>query len=188
MTYKTVEERQAAKKASAKRAMDKYLSNPDNYQKVLQRNKTWSANNKERHNELIKRWSKDNRARVNEIALNSQKASGYAANKKFKASNPDKISSFGKRWKAKNAHRVRAYLDKRKQFLKQAKPSWANDFFISEAYHLARLRTTLTGIPWQVDHIVPLVSDLVCGLHWEGNLQVITRTENATKNNKFTPE
>lgn len=65
-----------------------------------------------------------------------------------------------------------------------AKPAWANDFFISEAYALARLRTRLTGIEWQVDHIVPLRSPLVCGLHVEHNLRVITKAENCRKRNR----
>ena len=69
-----------------------------------------------------------------------------------------------------------------------AKPAWANDFFIREAYHLAKLRTLATGYPWHVDHIVPLKSDLVCGLHVEHNLQVIPASENVRKQNFYWPD
>ncbi|MGE5524340.1 MAG: hypothetical protein ACM3SS_11540 [Rhodospirillaceae bacterium] len=69
-----------------------------------------------------------------------------------------------------------------------ATPKWANKFFIQEAYHLAQLRTEMTGIPWQVDHIVPLRSKVVCGLHVERNLQVIPRSANYSKGNRRWPD
>ncbi len=69
-----------------------------------------------------------------------------------------------------------------------AVPAWANKFFISEAYHLAKLRTEITGFKWHVDHIVPLQSDLVCGLHVEHNLRVIPARDNLTKNNRWWPD
>lgn len=40
--------------------------------------------------------------------------------------------------------------------------------------------------PWfEVDHVVPLNGKEVSGLHVVGNLQVITRTENRAKKNRF---
>lgn len=42
--------------------------------------------------------------------------------------------------------------------------------------------------PWfEVDHIVPVKHDNVCGLHVLSNLQVIPRTANRAKGNKFCP-
>lgn len=42
--------------------------------------------------------------------------------------------------------------------------------------------------PWfEVDHVVPLNGKEVSGLHVVGNLQVITRTENRAKGNRFCP-
>ena len=67
---------------------------------------------------------------------------------------------------------------------KHATPAWANSFFIREAYHLAKLRTKATGFKWEVDHIYPLQSDLVCGLHVEHNLQVVPAVLNRSKGNK----
>jgi hypothetical protein len=57
-----------------------------------------------------------------------------------------------------------------------------------EAYGLARLRTEMTGEEWEVDHIVPLQSQLVCGLHNENNLCVITRKSNNQKLNLIWPD
>ena len=84
---------------------------------------------------------------------------------------------------AQNAKRRAAKL--------RASCKWANSFFIQEAYALARLRTEQrTGgvAKWHVDHIVPLRSKLVCGLHVENNLQVIPASENHKKLNRYWPD
>lgn len=75
----------------------------------------------------------------------------------------------------------------RRAIAKQATPGWANKFFIAEAFHLAKLREQICGGNWHVDHIVPLQSDKVCGLHVENNLQVIPARHNLTKSNVYWP-
>jgi len=89
---------------------------------------------------------------------------------------------------AANSPEMRAYRAARRAKERRATPSWANAFFIHEAYELAALRTEMTGVEWHVDHIVPLQSKRVCGLHWEGNFQVIPAIENAAKGNRHWPD
>ena len=62
---------------------------------------------------------------------------------------------------------------------------WADMNLIKPFYKKARHLTRQTGIPHQVDHIVPINHKRVCGLHNQFNLQVITRDENMKKGNRF---
>lgn len=85
------------------------------------------------------------------------------------------------------AAKAAARIAKRRAIKKNAKVPWANEFFLQEAYLLAKLRTTVTGFPWEVDHIVPLQSGHVCGLHVEHNVQVIPASANKSKGNRTWP-
>lgn len=64
---------------------------------------------------------------------------------------------------------------------------WADKKKIAEFYKAARLLTEHTGVTHTVDHIHPLHHPLVCGLHVETNLQILTMEENTKKNNSFSP-
>lgn len=54
-----------------------------------------------------------------------------------------------------------------------------------EFYIEAALKTHMTGIPHEVDHIVPLKHSHICGLHNEFNLQVLTDEDNRNKSNTY---
>lgn len=92
------------------------------------------------------------------------------------------------RWYSENKDRGAEKSASYKATKMQATPKWANKFFIREAYHLARIRTKKLGFKWAVDHIVPLTSPLVCGLHVEHNLQIISTSANSIKGNRIWPD
>jgi hypothetical protein len=63
-------------------------------------------------------------------------------------------------------------------------PKWANNKNILAIYKESRRLSLETGIQHHVDHIVPITSKLVCGLHCEANLQILTFNENIKKGNR----
>ena len=80
-----------------------------------------------------------------------------------------------------------ARYSKRRAQIKNAVPKWYctedDKIFIEMREECKRLEAT-TGLVYEVDHIVPLQSSLVCGLHWRENWQILTRAENRKKSNK----
>ena len=76
----------------------------------------------------------------------------------------------------------------RRAGLRRATPRWANARAIEAVYRNCIETTLRTGIPHEVDHIVPLNGARVSGLHVHWNLAVIPAAENRWKSNKLIEE
>jgi hypothetical protein len=90
--------------------------------------------------------------------------------------------------KAKNPEYYKALTSVRKRRHRDATPAWVTveqKLAMRKLYLQAQELTKLTGERYVVDHIVPLISDEVCGLHVPWNLRVITQEENLVKSNKL---
>lgn len=127
------------------------------------------------------------RAHYNTPTGKAASAAYYAAN-----NDKDKKREYDKKrraiyWRKKRSDLL-ASTNERRGRIRAGRAKWANKFFISEIYKLAVARTAATGVKWEVDHIVPVSSPLVCGLHCEANLQVITEAANKKKNNVIWPD
>lgn len=98
--------------------------------------------------------------------------------------NKDKKKAKNKEWQTLNKGKVNAITAKRRAAKLKATPNWLtaqNNKEIRSLYEEARKLTDKTGIPHQVDHLIPLQGRDVCGLHVPWNLQILTKYENLVK-------
>jgi hypothetical protein len=116
-----------------------------------------------------------------------------AKKKAWKRVNQDKVKAskqrhretdraITRRWKQRNQDKVLASKAKRRASKLQATPSWSEKELIEKVY----LKATVYGA--HVDHIVPLKSEVVCGLHVWANLQLLPPTDNISKGNRSWPD
>lgn len=117
-----------------------------------------------------------------------EKELNRTCNKRRYAANPAKWKAWNQQWNQANRGRKRALLNKRKEYIALATPTWVDHVAIAKVYEECVKRTTETGIPHHVDHIVPLRGTNVCGLHVHWNLRVTPARDNLTKSNRFTED
>lgn len=98
------------------------------------------------------------------------------------------VSKTGRPYARQSGAKENAKAEKRRRMLIQATPAWANPALMLVFYDEARIVSEATGIVHHVDHIVPLGSRYVSGLHCEANLQVLTGEENRSKSNRKWPD
>jgi hypothetical protein len=77
---------------------------------------------------------------------------------------------------------------KRAWQLTLATPPWANRGAMLALHRRAKLLSEQTGTQHHVDHIVPILSPLVCGLHCEQNMCILPGPENTSKGNRHWPD
>jgi len=151
----------------------------ENVERVAAKQAAWNAANPEKcAASAIKssaRWRAENR----ELSVERSLAS--------RAKKPEQYKAYNAAWQKANAPRCRAKYKAYMTRKANAMPSWANEFYMREAYALAQMRTKMFGFTWHVDHSVPLNSRTVCGLHTHDNLQVIPSAENLRKGNRTWP-
>lgn len=196
------------------RRVEHYARDPSRFAEAAREYRAAHPELKERLREVKREWTRANNQRLNAARTKKRNANidqarekqrnNYAKNrarvlaeqKEYRQRYPEKKRAQVARWVAvnrerkravnrahyaANAKRWRAYAASRKAAKLQATPIWANDAD-TRAFYLA----APDGV--EIDHIVPLQSRLVCGLHWVGNFQYLPPLENRSKRNHFWPD
>jgi len=141
-------------------------------------------------------WALDNKKRSEKPKSEASKAAGrryYERNKeavkaRANARPKDEVTQYKRAHKERNPDYYKSLTSVRKRRHRSATPKWITPeqkLAMRQLYLQAMDLTKLTGERYVVDHIVPLISDEVCGLHVPWNLRVITQEENLRKSNKL---
>ena len=151
-----------------------------------ERCKLWKLKNPERRRELDLASAK--RCRKNKNASDKKYRELYpeksrARSAKFRAKNPEHVNEIRREYYYRNREvEIQRVQDRQR---KERTPKWADTAQIFSIYQQARKLSEETGEQYHVDHIIPLRSKIVSGLHVENNLQILTQYENISKGNKF---
>jgi Na+-translocating ferredoxin:NAD+ oxidoreductase RnfC subunit len=160
--------------------------------------KSWGQSNPDK----ILKYRRDNKSRL------------LVLDKEYKKKNPEKTKAVAKKcreknrskyligqrlWASQNKEKRKQYSQsnlavyaahaaKRRAKMKNATPLWFEEDAIEKLYGLAQEMTVEMGEEYHVDHIVPLQSEIVCGLHCLANLQILRGCENISKGNRHWPD
>lgn len=139
------------------------------------------------------KWKKENPAEAKESARRTfnviKETEAYKEMHKvhsaaYRVRHPGRASQSKREYRLRNPH-----VDSSSRLARRrAVPTWMDKEGVKAMYLKRDELTAATGIKHHVDHIVPIQSDLVCGLHWEGNMEVIPAIANIVKSNKVWPD
>lgn len=167
--------------------------------------KEWGANNPERRRKIVADWRRNNPDAEKGYRRINSKAIVERVNK-WRKDNPDRFANhaptrarYMARWRKVNRQTItewaelnkwsmRARVAKRRAQRKRATPTWSDQTAVQSFYKSADALNMLLGEWHHVDHIVPLQSDAVCGLHTHFNLQILTAEQNRLKSNRHWPD
>lgn len=145
-------------------------------------------------------WAKGNEARAEYFRQYNRREEVKDRKNEWYLENQDKVKQaaatrpveikrqYRNAWKEANKTQVRADTKARRRKHRQATLPWLSRRQKSEIRHLYQIAITMTqttGEQYVVDHIYPLRSDVVCGLHVPWNLRVMTQDENLKKSNSL---
>jgi hypothetical protein len=118
--------------------------------------------------------------------------------KSWRLKNKDEVNEKQKQYRLKNIESIRKKdLERNKNLKRKAYKNSRNRYYllknrslnksfveeIKKIYEDCAQLCKVTGNKYEVDHIIPLKGENVCGLHVPWNLQIISQFENRSKGN-----
>lgn len=159
-------------KATSKAYRDEHKEETKNYNQKYQKEKP------EIVNKHTMNWQRKNPEKVRDVArlnVKNDPEKHKLRRQKYAKENPEKINANTAKRRASNKSRILTLLPDLELDMK----------IIRDIYKQAKIIKQSTGIQHHVDHIIPLQSNTVSGLHVSWNLQILSQSENCAKNNKF---
>ncbi len=145
---------------------ERYVKNKD---KKLAANRTWQRNNPDKMKEMKSRY-------------------------RNKESTKQQMLKYNRNWNDKNREKKNQREASRRAAKLRATPPWLTEtmktdmeikYLIAISCTKASQDISINKAKYEVDHIIPLQSKVVCGLHVPWNLQILTKANNIKKSNKL---
>ncbi len=147
--------------------IDQYYT--DNKKHLNQYANQYRQDNKEYFKQYSKKWRKDNEKYLNQ----------------YQEDNKELFKQRFKNWREQNPDKVALNVERRSKYLKEHTPAWYSSEIVSiKQLYLKRDELNKKwNLNLQVDHIIPIISKTVCGLHCWANLQLLDESLNGSKHN-----
>lgn len=165
----------------------RYRASPDYAEKKRILSRNYYAKEPEKHRIRSKKY-KDSHPYTPDQLANRRKNYRINIDKILKArhiyvaNNLPKLAEYQRKRRKKHPEKVRALEALRRALKLNATPPWLTNVHKDEIQQIYKQAALDDG---HVDHIVPLQGKIVCGLHVPWNLQVLPKSENLKKYNKF---
>lgn len=155
--------------------------NLKNKEKIKQSKRLYYLKNQKKLNEYHKEYylnNKDNIKEYSKLYRLNNKDKVKESKRLSRLKNKDKVKETKRLYHLKKPHIKNTANAKRRASKINATPKFSNPEKIKLIY-----KNCPKG--FHVDHIIPLNSKFVCGLHVEWNLQYLTQSANSFKSNKL---
>lgn len=132
--------------------------------------------------ECEKEYQAENEEKIKQIKrdyVERNKELHNARGREWDRKNPEYSKQYSREYHKRFPHKSRINANKRRYRELNATPQWFSNNDVDYIYYIAK------SIGFNVDHIIPIKNDTVCGLNVRENLGLLTEVENKSKGNKF---
>lgn len=152
------------------------IDNPEHYREVYKK-RAATLEYQEYAKSYGKRYAKENSKKI------------VARVAEWKVKNPERRKELERNRYQRKKAMYHEHVYRRRARMNNATPAWSNVEVVRSFYQAVAILNSHCGpVKYSVDHIVPLNSPLVSGLHAHTNLTIIPLPENKAKNNRHWPD